>query len=113
MIIQIPSDAWDIAKASGVIGIVAFVLGLLVWKGLLPYIKKQHEEHLATLKASHDESIKAHKEIIEDARKERDYVRLLHQKEVDKFLDSLKLRDEKMERGFDEVVRVLQDSRRK
>lgn len=113
MLSQIPSDAWEIAKAYGVIGIVALVLILVVWKGLLPYIKKQHEEHLSTLKATHEESIKAHQAIVEDARRERDYVRLLHEKEVDKFLDSLKLRDEKMERGFDEVVRALQDTRRK
>lgn len=48
-----------------------------------------------------------------DARKERDTMRQQVESQADKFLESLKLRDEIQEKGFDEILRELRNSRRK
>lgn len=50
---------------------------------------------------------------IEDARKERDYMRGQREKEVLAFTQSLAVRDELMKEGFDEVLRELRTPRRK
>jgi hypothetical protein len=95
------SEWSSILKIYGPLGLFCG-LGIVFVKVLLMYIKKQHEAHVEVLKGQAD-----------DARKERDYSRQLRELEVNKFIDSLKLRDEKMERGFDEVVRALQDVKHK
>lgn len=94
-------DWTPILKTYGPLGLFCAAAILLVVR-LLKYIQRQHEEHIQAAQA-----------LAEDARKERDYVRQLREQEVSKFLESLKFRDEKMERGFDEVVRTLQETRRK
>lgn len=96
--IILQADWESVAKIWGPLGVGCFLLILFVWRGLLPYIKKQQEDNKQILTST-----------IEDARKERDFVRQLREVEVDKFLNSLKLRDEKMERGFQEVVHALRD----
>lgn len=111
---MLQSTDWPaIAKIYGPLGLISLVVIALVWKGLLPYIKKQHEEHVESLETAKTEQVSALTSVIDDARKERDYTRLLREKEVDKFIDSLRLRDEKMERGFNEIVRALQETRHK
>lgn len=102
VLVQAAIEWREIGRIYGPLGVMCFLFALLIWKGLLPYIKKQHEEHVAALQST-----------VDDSRKERDYNRTLREKEVDKFLTSLEFRDEKMERGFNEVVRVLQDIQRK
>lgn len=47
---------------------------------------------------------------IEDARKERDYMRQQREREATAFVDSMKHRDELMEKGFDEVLRELRNN---
>jgi len=102
MLLFIQSTDWaSVAKVYGPLGVFCLIAVILVWKGLLPYIKSQHEAQVAALQAT-----------IQDARNERDYSRQLREKEVDRFLESLKLRDERMENGFDEIVRALQDTRK-
>ena len=86
-------DWTAIAKIYGPLGVFAVVTILLVWKKLLPYIERQHKEHIAALQAT-----------IEDAREERDIARKLRERETQKFIDSLRIRDEKMERGFSELI---------
>lgn len=99
-------------KTYGAWGVV-FVLAVIVGRSLANYIKKQHEEHLsAQEKSAEQHSAALHEQIVE-AREERDYSRQLREQEANKFLDSLRLRDEKMERGFDEVVQAIRDTRRK
>lgn len=49
---------------------------------------------------------------IEDARKERDYMRLQREREATAFIESLKKQGELMREGFDEVLREMR-SRRK
>lgn len=50
---------------------------------------------------------------IEDARRERDYMREQRNKEAQAFIESLRVRDELMKEGFDEVLHELRGSRRK
>lgn len=45
-----------------------------------------------------------------DARKDRDAARALNEAQASRFLDSLKKRDEIMEKGFDEILREIRDS---
>lgn len=94
-------DWSPLLKIYGPLGLFCAIAILLVTR-LLKYIQKQHDEHIQVSQA-----------LTDDARKERDYVRQAREQEVDKFLESLRFRDEKMEKGFDEIVRALQDSRRK
>src|SRR5690242_17633204 len=79
---------------------ILIVVGLVVRYGLWPWFKQQQAEKDADLKNA-----------IEDARKERGYMRIQREKEVEKFLESLRLRDEKMERGFNEIVIALRESK--
>ena len=80
---------WDaLLKIYGPLG-VGCAIAIVLVKVLLNYIKKQHESNL------------------EDARKERDYARQLRERETEKFLESLRMRDEKMERGFSEIIIAL------
>jgi hypothetical protein len=72
----------SLLKLYGPLGLIVFGLAMLVWKKLLPYIEKQQADNRATLTAA-----------LEDARKERDYMRQLREREVDKFLESLRYRD--------------------
>lgn len=50
---------------------------------------------------------------IADARKERDTARAANEAQANKFLESLKIRDEIQEKGFDEILRELRNPRRK
>jgi hypothetical protein len=45
-----------------------------------------------------------------DARKERDAMRDLVNTQANKFLDSLKIRDDIQEKGFDEILRELRNT---
>lgn len=47
---------------------------------------------------------------IEDARKERDYMRHQREREADAFVESLKRRDQLMSDGFDEILRELRNN---
>ena len=49
---------------------------------------------------------------IEDARKEQDYMRAQREREADRFIESLKLRDGIMKEGFDEILQEMRDRRR-
>lgn len=104
--LQSTPDWSSVLKIYGPLG-VGCVLAIALVKVLLNYIRKQHEEHVEVLEKAKTDQVAALEKVVTDARTERDYVRVLREKEVDKFIDSLKLRDEKMERGFDEVVRSL------
>jgi hypothetical protein len=50
---------------------------------------------------------------IEDARKERDYVRQQREREATAFIQSLEKRDELMKDGFDEVLREIRGAPRR
>lgn len=49
---------------------------------------------------------------IEDARKERNYMREQREREATAFIQSLNKRDEMMKDGFDEVLREIRDRRK-
>src|SRR5689334_1398800 len=88
----------ELIKTVGYPTAILIVLGIVFRYALWPWFKQQQAEKDADLKAT-----------IEDARKERDYMRGVREREVEKFLESLRFRDEKMERGFNEVVVALRD----
>ena len=73
----------SLLKLYGPLGLLAGILLLVIWKHLLPYIEKQQAENRAILTAA-----------LEDARKERDAERQVRIREVERFLESLKYRDE-------------------
>ena len=50
---------------------------------------------------------------LDDARKERDYMRQQREREADKFIESLRYRDEIMRKGFDEILSEMRATRRK
>lgn len=50
---------------------------------------------------------------IEDARKERDYMRQQREREATAFIQSLEKRDELMKEGFDEVLREIRNTPRR
>jgi hypothetical protein len=105
-------DWAPLLKIYGPLGL-GCALAIFLVARLLKYIQKQHEQHIAVTAALAEETRKAAQSLADDARKERDYSRQLREQEVNKFLESLRFRDEKMERGFDEIVRVLRESRGK
>ena len=90
----------ELIKTVGYPTAILIVFGLVVKFGVWPWFKQQLAEKDAALKNA-----------IEDARSERDYMRQLREKEVQEFIDSLRLRDEKMERGFNEIVIALRESK--
>jgi hypothetical protein len=112
MIALIQSDWPTVLKTFGPLGL-GCLLAIGLVKALLDYIRRQHEAHAKALQDAKIEQVAALEKVVDDARKERDYSRQLREMEVNKFIDSLRFRDEKMERGFDEVVRALQDVKSK
>lgn len=50
---------------------------------------------------------------IEDARKERDYMRTQREREATAFIESLQKQGELIEKGFDEVLREIRDTPRR
>ena len=105
-------DWSPVLKVYGPLGVFC-AIGILLVSRLLKYIQKQHEDHIQVTQALAEETRRAAQALADDARKERDYGRELREQELNRFIESLRFRDEKMERGFDEVVRALQETRRK
>lgn len=93
MLIYIQQTPWsEVAKTWGPLGI-GFVFAIVLTAALLRLGK-----HLLTT-------------TIDDARKERDYMRQMRERELERFIESLKLRDELMKDGFDEVLREIRNHR--
>lgn len=85
-----------LVKLYGPLGLIVFGLSVYVWRKLLPKIDQREAENRAVLMS-----------VVDDARKERDLMRQLREKEVDKFLQSLKYRDEQ----FKSVADAISDAR--
>lgn len=83
----------SLLKIYGPLGLMLGVLILVIWKKLIPYIEKQRADYQAVLNSA-----------LEDARSERDYVRQLREKEVEKFLESLRYRDEQFRAVADAIA---------
>lgn len=90
-----PSTWESLLKIYGPLGVIACGLGLLIWKKLLPYIEKQQIENRTILTAA-----------LEDARKERDLMRQLREREVERFLESLRYRDAEFKSVADAINSV-------
>lgn len=86
---------WEsILKTAGPLGVI-FLLAIMGIVGAAKWFKSLMEGALA------------------DARKERDAARAQNETQASKFLESLKIRDEIQEKGFDEILRELRNPRRK
>lgn len=94
MSIQAPIDWTQIGQIWGPLGI-GFVLLLIFIVAGARWFKSTMEGTLA------------------DARKERDAMRQQVETQATKFLESLKIRDDIQEKGFDEILRELRTPRRK
>lgn len=90
------SDWLEVLKTGGAGLVIAAFLGLIIWKVLIPMVHRQQEDTKAILLGA-----------LEDARKERDLMRQLREKEVDKFLESMKYRDQK----FEDIAEAIRESR--
>jgi len=93
-LIQVDWDA--VGRIWGPLGVV-FVVFILAFIGLIKLGQKLLTETIA------------------DARKERDTANARSERQAEKFIESLRIRDELMGRGFDEVLREIRgnNSRRK
>jgi hypothetical protein len=85
----------SLLKLYGPLGLGFGLLVLLVWKKLLPYIEKQQADNRNILTSA-----------LEDARKERDLMRQLREREVEKFLESLRYRDTEFKSVADAISSV-------
>lgn len=91
-------NEWEpLLKLWGPFGVIVIGLIVFIWKKLLPEQEKQRAEYKAALDSA-----------LDDARKERDYARQQREKEVDKFLDSLRYRDQE----FKVVADAISERRR-
>lgn len=91
LLVLVQVDYEQIGKVYGPLGVI-FVLAVI---GIVAGSKMVKSMVLGT---------------IEDARKERDYMRAQREREAQAFIASLALRDELMKEGFDEVLRELRDN---
>lgn len=88
------ADYEPILKLYGPLGVI-FLLAIAGIVGAARWFKSMMETTLA------------------DARKERDAARASLEGQANRFLESLKFRDDIQEKGFDEILRELRSPRRK
>jgi hypothetical protein len=91
----------SLVKFYGPLGLIIFGLALYVWKVLLPKIEQRETEYRAMMAS-----------IVDDARKERDLSRQAREREVDKFVESLRFRDQEFQSVAD-AISGKRPSRRK
>jgi hypothetical protein len=91
MIAYIQIDWESVFKSAGPLGVV-FILAVIGFVGGAKWLKNFVEGTLA------------------DARKDRDAARSQLDAQASRFLESLKLRDEIQEKGFDEILRELRNN---
>lgn len=79
-------------KVGGPLGFVVGLLLLYYWKVALPEQRRLQEEYKSALTSA-----------LDDARKDRDAMRSLREKEVERFLESLRYRDEQFKSVADAI----------
>lgn len=89
-----------ILKLWGPFGIIVIGLTAFIWKKLLPDLEKQQAAYREVLTSA-----------LDDARKERDQERLLRQQELNRYMESMKYRDEQFKEVAD-AINSLKPSRR-
>lgn len=85
----------SLLKLWGPLGLFVGVLLLVIWKKLLPYIEKQQADNRSILTAA-----------LEDARKERDQERQMRIREFERYLESMKYRDDQFQKVADAINSV-------
>ena len=93
----------------GPLGVVCLALALSNWKGLLPYIKKQADDNKEILLKQNEGNKEILLSVVDDARKERDYSRTLREREVERFLESSRLRDQAMKEALEGVAEAIRE----
>lgn len=104
-------EAW--LKLYGPMGLLAGLLILVIWKALLPRIDRQQEDNRNLLTATLEDARKERDRERENARLERDESRKVIESQANKFLESLRLRDEIQKDGFDEILREVRGTPRR
>lgn len=108
-LLLLPQIDWEsVAKIWGPLGVSYLLLVLVIWKVLVPYIKQLVETNREDTRKLADDNRVVLGAVIDDARKERDYVRVLREQEVTRFIESMKLRDEIMKASMEGVTRSIE-----
>lgn len=90
----------SILKLWGPFGIIVVGLVIFIWKKLLPDQEKQQAAYREVLTNA-----------LDDARKERDQERTLRQQELNRYMDSMRYRDEQFKEVVD-AINALKPPRR-
>lgn len=90
-----------ILKLWGPFGIIVVGLVVFIWKKLLPDLEKQQQAYREVLTSA-----------LDDARKERDQERALRQQELNRYMESLKYRDDRFKEVADAINSVKPPRRR-
>lgn len=91
-----------ILKLWGPFGIIVAGLVVFIWKKLLPDLERQQQAYRDVLTSA-----------LEDARKERDQERSLRQQELNRYMESLKYRDDRFKDVADAINSVRPPPRRR
>lgn len=81
-----------VLKLWGPFGVIVIGLTAFIWKKLLPDLEKQQAAYRDVLTTA-----------LADARKERDQERLLRQQELNRYMESMKFRDEQFKDVADAI----------
>ena len=100
-------------KVGGPLGFVVGLLLLYYWKVVLPEQAKQREQQRQDLERARAEYQQTLTAALEDARKERDQERNLRQQELNRYMDSLKYRDDRFKEVADAINQVRSPPRRR
>lgn len=95
-------NAEAVLKLWGPFGMIVMGLVVFIWKKLLPDLEKQQQAYRDVLTSA-----------LDDARKERDQERNLRQQELNRYMDSLKYRDDRFKEVADAINQVRTPPRRR
>lgn len=91
-----------VLKLWGPFGMIVMGLVVFIWKKLLPDLEKQQQAYRDVLTSA-----------LDDARKERDQERNLRQQELNRYMESLKYRDDRFKEVADAINQVRSPPRRR
>lgn len=99
-------------KVGGPLGFVVGLLLIYYWKVVLPEQAKQREQTRADLERTRTEYQQILTSALNDARSERDQERKMREQELNRYMESLKYRDDRFKEVAD-AIRTLPSSRRR
>lgn len=99
-------------KVGGPLGFVVGLLLIYYWKVVLPEQAKQREQTRADLERTRTEYQQILTSALNDARSERDQERKMREQELNRYMESLKYRDDRFKEVAD-AIRTLPSPRRR